>query len=45
MINSLVSGISKLFGNKADKDVKDITPYVGKINAEFDKLAGITTTS
>ncbi|MFT5348838.1 MAG: preprotein translocase subunit SecA, partial [Bacteroidia bacterium] len=42
MINSLVSGISKLFGNKADKDVKDITPYVGKINAEFDKLAGIT---
>ena len=42
MINSLVSGISKLFGNKADKDVKDITPYVGKINVEFDKLAGIT---
>ncbi len=38
MINSLVKGISKLFGNKADKDVKGVYPYVGKINAEYDKL-------
>ncbi|WP_299374107.1 hypothetical protein [uncultured Kiloniella sp.] len=42
MINSLVSGISKLFGNKADKDVKGIEPYVGKINAEYVKLQGLT---
>ena len=42
MLNSIVSGISKLFGNKADKDVQGVTPYVGKINAEFDKLAGLS---
>jgi preprotein translocase subunit SecA len=42
MLDSLLGGISKLFGNKADKDVKGITPYVGRINAEFDKLSGLT---
>ena len=42
MINSLVNGIQKLFGNKADKDVKGLEPFVGKINAEFDKLEGLT---
>ncbi|MGB1038777.1 MAG: preprotein translocase subunit SecA, partial [Bacteroidia bacterium] len=42
MINSIVSGISKFFGSKADKDVKSVTPYVGKINAEFEKLSSLT---
>jgi len=42
MINSLVKGISKLFGNKADKDVKGVYPYVAKINAEYDKLQTIS---
>jgi preprotein translocase subunit SecA len=42
MINSLVSGISKLFGSKADKDVKGVTPYVDKINGEYVKLQGLT---
>jgi len=42
MINSLVSNIQKLFGNKADKDVKGLQPYVGKVNAEYVKLSGLT---
>ena len=42
MINSLVNGIQKLFGNKADKDVKGLEPYVGKINTEFSKLEGLS---
>jgi preprotein translocase subunit SecA len=42
MINSLVNGIQKLFGNKADKDVKGLEPFVGKINTEFTKLVGLT---
>ncbi len=42
MINSLVNGIQKLFGNKADKDVKGLEPFVGKINTEFNKLENLT---
>jgi preprotein translocase subunit SecA len=42
MINSIVSGIQKLFGNKADKDVKGLEPYVGKVNAEYVKLQVLT---
>ncbi len=42
MINSLVKGISKLFGNKADKDVQTLYPYVDKINKEFVKLEKIS---
>ncbi|MDA8886407.1 preprotein translocase subunit SecA [Bacteroidia bacterium] len=38
----MVSRVSKLFGSKADKDIKGVTPYVAKINAEFDKLANLS---
>ncbi|GHB55568.1 preprotein translocase subunit SecA [Persicitalea jodogahamensis] len=33
---------SKLFGTKADRDLKELTPYVGRINAEFEQLASIS---
>ncbi len=33
---------SKLFGSKADRDLKELTPYVGKINAEYALLASLT---
>ncbi|MBT8327977.1 MAG: preprotein translocase subunit SecA, partial [Bacteroidia bacterium] len=42
MINSIVKGISKLFGNKATKDVQGVYPYVAKINAEYDKLHNLS---
>jgi preprotein translocase subunit SecA len=34
--------ISKLFGNKSDRDVKGILPIVEKIKAEFSKLGSIS---
>ena len=34
--------LSKLFGNKYDKDVKKITPIVEKINSEYEKLSTLT---
>jgi len=33
---------SKLFGTKAERDLKELTPYVGKINAEYALLASLT---
>jgi preprotein translocase subunit SecA len=38
----LLNIISKLFGNKYDKDVKEITPIIEKINIEFSKLSNLT---
>jgi len=34
--------ISKLFGNKSDRDVKSLLPLVEKVKAEFAKLDGIS---
>lgn len=38
MINSLVKGISRVFGNKADRDVKELYPIVNEINVHYEKL-------
>jgi len=38
----MLNFISKLFGNKSDRDVKSILPLVEKVKAEFAKLDGIT---
>ena len=38
----LLNIISKLFGNKYEKDVKEITPIIEKINFEFSKLSALT---
>ncbi|MBT5089709.1 MAG: preprotein translocase subunit SecA [Flavobacteriales bacterium] len=38
----LLNIISKLFGNKYDKDIKEITPIIEKINIEFSKLSALT---
>ena len=42
MLNIISKGVTKIFGTKADRDLKELTPYVGKINAEFDKLSDIS---
>lgn len=34
--------ISKLFGNKKEKDVKELQPYVGLVNDQYVKLTGIS---
>ena len=38
----MLDKIAKIFGTKADKDVKLLQPYVALVNTEFDKLATIT---
>ena len=42
MLNIITKGIAKVFGTKADRDVKELMPYVGIINAEYQKLTNIT---
>ncbi len=42
MLDFVTKGLSKILGNKNDKDLKIIRPYVGKINTEFEKLSSIT---
>jgi len=42
MLNAITSTIAKIFGTKAARDIKEIRPYVDKINAEFILLAKLT---
>lgn len=50
MINLITKSITKLFGTKSERDIKELLPYVEKVNAEFarlkelsnDELRGIT---
>jgi preprotein translocase subunit SecA len=39
---NMLNFISKLFGNKSERDVKSILPLVEKVKTEFAKLGGIT---
>ncbi len=41
MIN-IASVLSKIFGNKSDKDVKKILPQIEEINQEYQKLASLS---
>ena len=34
--------IAKLFGTKAERDLKELRPYVGLVNSEFEKLQNIS---
>src|ERR1039457_6369978 len=40
--NNMLEFISKLFGNKSDRDVKSLLPLVEKVKAEFAKLGDIS---
>lgn len=42
MTNYIVNALAKLVGSKAEKDRKELQPYVGKVNAEFAKLQTLT---
>ncbi len=42
MLNSITKGFAKIFGTKTEKDLKELTPFVGLINAEFEKLKNIS---
>lgn len=42
MLDSISKGFAKIFGTKTEKDLKELAPFVGLINAEFEKLKNIT---
>ena len=43
MLDSITKGLAKVFGGtKTEKDLKQLHPYVGKINTEFEKLVAIS---
>lgn len=42
MFDFVSKGIAKVFGTKADRDIKLLMPYIGKINGEFEKLKGLS---
>ncbi len=42
MLNILNKGIAKIFGTKAEKDIKELTPYVGKINQVYETLSNLS---
>ncbi len=42
MLDALAKGLAKVFGTKSDRDIKDLTPRVKEINAEFAKLSSIS---
>ena len=39
---SFLNIIGKLFGNKYDKDIKQITPIVEEINKQYESLTQLT---
>ncbi|UXP33123.1 preprotein translocase subunit SecA [Reichenbachiella agarivorans] len=42
MLDILTKGIAKVFGTKADRDIKELMPYVDLINGEYEKLASLS---
>src|SRR4051812_5871211 len=42
MFDIITKGIVKIFGSKAESDLKLLTPYVPKINEEYAKLKSIS---
>ena len=42
MSNFITKSIAKLFGTKSQRDLKDLLPYVDKVNAEFDRLKDLS---
>ena len=42
MLDFVNSLLKKFFGSKAERDLKELTPFVGLINTEFEKLSGLS---
>ncbi|MDH5609101.1 MAG: preprotein translocase subunit SecA, partial [Cyclobacteriaceae bacterium] len=42
MFDVITRGIAKVFGTKADRDLKELVPFIAKINAEFEQLQSIS---
>jgi len=42
MLGNIVKGISGMFGNKAGRDLKELTPYVDKVNGFYKQYASLS---
>ncbi len=42
MLNLITKSITKLFGTKSERDVRELTPYIELVNAEFIKLRNLS---
>ena len=42
MLDIVSKGLAKVFGTKAEKDLKEVSPLVQQINGEFEKLSSIS---
>ncbi|MES2519900.1 MAG: preprotein translocase subunit SecA [Bacteroidota bacterium] len=42
MINYITKAVTKLFGTKSDRDIKELMPYVEFTNAEYSKLRNLS---
>ncbi len=42
MIDSIIKGISKVFGNKSDRDIKELLPRVERINQHFESYSSLS---
>jgi preprotein translocase subunit SecA len=42
MINSIIKGISKIFGDKSEKDIKEVKPLVDEINRYFEQYKSLS---
>jgi preprotein translocase subunit SecA len=42
MLNAIIKGLSKVFGNKSDRDVKELLPRVEKINACYESYKNLS---
>lgn len=42
MLDIITKGITKIFGTKSERDLRELTPYVGKINGEYKTLQSIS---
>jgi preprotein translocase subunit SecA len=42
MLDILTKGITEIFGTKSERDLRELTPYVGKVNSEYKTLQALT---
>jgi preprotein translocase subunit SecA len=42
MIGSIFKGITKIFGSKSDRDLKELNPIVAQVNEEYIKLQNLS---
>ena len=42
MLDFIAKGLTKVFGTKSDRDIKEVLPIVEQINKEFAKLKDLS---